>query len=287
MEKDELNDFQQDIDGLFVENGSSVHPPAAPAAPPELPGLAGLGRPKRIRKAGFRETLMRSSFFVAVTAVAALAFYLYFTANEEAVALEAPVAEQPATQSAVVLDSTPQQPVAQPEEETLPAATDPPPEGEFGVQVAICYSSACVTEFQDLLHRHNLTSLVQELPGTWESVEVYSQTTFYDRQPAESLSNSINREYRVGGQAYVRSDNNQFRISLGNFTDAARASAVRDTLNILLQGQVAFATRTWKVPYKPKVVVAGSFATRQDAQAARNRLAQTDPQFGDAFVVRR
>jgi hypothetical protein len=162
-----------------------------------------------------------------------------------------------------------------------------PPEGEFGVQVAICYSQACVTEFQDLLHQLNLSSMLQDLPGTWESVEVYSQTTFANRQPAEALSDRINREYRLGAQAYVRSDNNRFRLSLGNFTDATRAGSLRDTLNTLLQGEVAFVTRTWKVPYRPKVVVAGSFATRQDAQAARDRLARADPQFEEAFVVRR
>ena len=119
------------------------------------------------------------------------------------------------------------------------------------------------------------------------NVLVYSQTTFDVRDRAKDMATRINRENRMEGQAYVLSENNRFRISMGNFTDLARAKIVKDALNQRLQGQVNFTTRIRKFPYTLKLIVAGNFTSRGQARSARERLVKADPRFSDSYVVRK
>jgi cell division septation protein DedD len=165
----------------------------------------------------------------------------------------------------------------------LPVESD----GEFAIQVAMCFLPACVSEFQEKLNQQNLAMQVEETSATQETVEVYSETAFATQDEAAALADSINREFRMRDQVYVFSDDNEFHISMGSFADLARAESFQDVLNQRFQGRATFAPRIRSSDYRMQLIVAGSFTSRQLAEAALARLVAADTAFAESYVVRR
>jgi hypothetical protein len=212
---------------------------------------------------------------VGILGAAAHALYSYFFPHEE-----------PASLRPVQLEAAQPAPVVQTPEE-VPAQVPVEPDGEFAIQVAMCFLPACVSEFQEKLSQQNLAMQLDERSATQETVEVYSETAFATQDEAAALADSINREFRMRDQVYVFSDNNEFHISMGSFADLARAEGFKDVLNQRFQGRATFAPRIRSSDYMMRVIVAGSFTSRQLAEAALARLVAADSAFAESYVVRR
>jgi len=223
----------------------------------------------------FFETVLRPLLLVGILGAAAHAIYSYFFTREEAPSLR-PVQVEAAGPAPVL--QTPEEIPAQ-----LPVETD----GEFAIQVAMCFLPACVSEFQDRLSRQNLTMQVSETSATQETVEVFSETAFATQGEAAALADSINREFRMRDQVYVFSDSTEFHISMGSFADLTRAESFKDVLNQRFRDRATFAPRIRTSDYAMKLIVAGSFTSRQLAEEALARLIAADTAFAESYVVRR
>ncbi len=236
---------------------------------------------KRKRRRGFIwfvETLLRPLLLLAIVGGAAHALYSYLFPREEPASL---LAVQP-----VEMEAVQPNPVVQTPEET-PAQLPVEPEGEFAIQVAMCFLPTCVSEFREKLSQQNLAMRVDERSATQETVEVYSETAFTTQPEAAALADSINREFRMHDQVYVFADSNEFHISMGSFADLARAESFTDVLNQRFQDRATFAPRIRSSSYMMKVIVAGSFTSRRLAEAALARLVAADSAFAESYVVRR
>ncbi|HEX7928768.1 MAG TPA: SPOR domain-containing protein [bacterium] len=156
----------------------------------------------------------------------------------------------------------------------------------FGIQVATCFFDSCVTAYQEVLKAHNYkeTKLV-ERTGRTEVLEIYSQTGFTDRQAAQDLSDKINRENALEGNAFVLEEGKSLRISMGSFTDLSRANAVKDQLNQRYHGEVVFGQRIKALPYTLKAIVTGRYPSRADAEKALLDLRRLDRAMDGAFIV--
>lgn len=289
MARDDLGGFEDKLDGLFAEESGGRGAEVRPASSRQNPGTAkpGLQNPQfaNKKKATLR-TLITSVVLLVVLAGLVHAVYSYVARSEAPEPWEAGeggVVDRPPP-------VTEPQPQAVAQDTVVPQDSQPSqaePEGEFTIQVALCNSPECVDEFQRRLREFGLSSQVGEGSANLESVEVYSITTFDSRSAAQAVADRINRDYSQAGQAYVLDENGELRISMGNFTDLERAVVVKDTLNNSLLGEVAFTTRTWSYPISLQSVMAGSFVTREEAEAVLSRLMQADPVFAEAYVVRR
>jgi hypothetical protein len=295
MPQDELDGFGRDVDDLFGENGgdSGQSPADTPAPEPVRPpqpdkreNTAVLPDALKQMMSGMLfKTALNVVVFLLILAGAAHALYSYFFPGT------AP-ADSPEVTSMVevpAVEPLPPDSLAEMAQPAIDTATSnvPDEEGEFVIQVGLCVYPSCVTDFQDRLRGHNLTTEVTEVSTTWQSVEVYSETTFQAREQAEVLANRINREQSMEEQAYVRADSNEFRISMGNFDNSERATTVRDQLNRILQSEATFATRVWEFPQRMHSIVAGDFSSRREAEAVLNTLVQADSVFRQAYVVRK
>jgi len=225
----------------------------------------------------FYETLLRPLVLLGILGAAAHAFYGYFFPHEEPASLR-PVQVEAAQPAAVAPIQTPDEVPAQPAVES---------EGEFAIQVAMCFLSACVSEFQEKLSQQNLAMRVEERAATQETIEVYSETAFATQDEAAALADSINREFRMRDQVYVFSDSNEFHISMGSFADLARAESFKDVLNQRFQDRATFAPRIRSSDYMMQVIMAGSFTSRRLAEAALATLIAADTVFAESYVVRR
>lgn len=299
MARDELGGFEDKLDGLFAEQGERGYGNTGPEMPSEGARAYGpkpQGPPPRSRRKSVVRTMATPLVLLVVLVGLVHAIYSYVVRNEtvepwevtgSGEASQPPAASEPQP-GAIALDTG----VEQPAPDTMadqPAATPDQPEARFAIQVALCNSRECVDEFQRRLGEFGLTSHVEETSAQMEAVEVYSINTFPSSDTAQALADRINREYDMAGQAYVFGENGEFRISMGNFPDLDHAVVVKDTLNRSFHGEVGFTTRVWSYPNPTPLqsVVAGGFATRNEAMATLNRLVLADSVFSEAYVVER
>jgi hypothetical protein len=137
-----------------------------------------------------------------------------------------------------------------------------------------------------VLVAHNFKDLkVVERTGRTEVLEIYSQTSFVDRQAAQDLADKINRENRLEGNAFVLEEGKALKISMGSFTDLSRANAVKDSLNQRYNGEVVFGQRIKALPYTLKAVVTGRYPSRAGAEKALIALRKLDRAMDGAFIV--
>jgi len=294
MPEDELDGFGTDVDELFGDSSRGREEAYAPRPTPEpvrpaqneSRGLAGTWLDTLQQRLGgmFLKTLLNVVVLLLIVVGAAHAFYSYlFPDGPPTLGYDVTSVAEPAVDQTRAPDSQP--PVAAPVVAAAP--TVPDEEGSFVIQIGRCVYPSCVTDFQQRLSQFNLPTEVTEISTTWETVEVYSQTTFQTRAQAEVLVTRINSAPMMEDLAYVLADSNEFRVSMGNFDNPVRANTVMDSLNSLLRGEASFTTRVWEFPQTMHSIVAGNFSSRREAEAARSRLAQADSVFAQAYVVER
>lgn len=299
MARDELGGFEDKLDGLFAEQGERGDSGAEPAMQSE--GMHSYGtRPQRPPPRGRGKSFLRivATPLVLVVVLVGLIHAVYsYVVHSEAVETWEAAESGEVTQQPPASDSQPQVVPSDTglEQQATDTTTDSPAaapgqaEAVFAIQVALCNSRECVEEFQRRLQEFGLTSQVEETSTQMEAVEVYSINTFSSRDSAQTLADRINREHQMAGQAYVFAEDGQFRISMGNFADLEHAAVVKDTLNRSLPGVVGFTTRVWSYPNPVPLqgILAGNFATRDEATAALDRLVRADSVFSEAYVVER
>ena len=295
MDRGELDGFQNELDDLFGTDESDLEETTAPPPDPQLMEPPRL-KPHTNRGVSFG-FLIRLLVPAGALGGVAIALHGYLFPVGEAEPLAITAVQRPIAQP-VVVDSKPQQPAVptrqvevatavMPEDEAVLESPLAQPSGQFGIQVAICSFSQCVSQFQERLVQLDLSSQVTQKSATLETPEVYSETSFSSAAEAEEFAALIDGAYRMKGQVYVFREGRRFHVALGRFTDQAHAETVRDALNRMLRGQATFATRTRRSSYELKFVVAGNFDSRQQAETARTRLVQADTLFSDAYVVER
>jgi hypothetical protein len=295
MDHGELDGFQNELDDLFGTDGRSDEQPTGPPPDPQLvepPRLT--SHRSQGRSVG---TIVKSLVPAGALGGVALALHAYLSPAGEGEPLATATLQQPIAEPLVV-ESTPQQPAVQvlqveaqpeqiPEDEAVLESPLLPLTGRFGIQVAICSFSQCVREFQDRLARLDLASEVTQRSATLETAEVYTETPFSTAAEAGAFAELIDRAYGMRGQVYVFRQAREFHVALGRFNDEAHANTVRDALNRMLRRRATFATRIRRSSYELEYVVAGHFESRQQAEAARARLVQTDTLFNDSYVIER
>ncbi|MBI3992729.1 MAG: SPOR domain-containing protein [Candidatus Lambdaproteobacteria bacterium] len=181
----------------------------------------------------------------------------------------------------------PQPAMVTPPPEPKPVTPPPPHRGPwYGIQVATCYFQSCVDTFTSVLKRSDLSVRYTQRSGTQQTLELISRTAFLDMQAATEFAERINREHRMEGHAFPLRDGENFRISMGNFSDLNRASVVRDGLNQKYQGEIIFATRLLNKPYRLRTITGGRFPSRAAAEAALNKMRENDPRVRGAFIVK-
>lgn len=294
MPEDELDGFGTDVDELFGDSSGSREAAYAPRPAPEPVrpvqndgrGVDGTWLDTLRHKLGgmFLKTLFNVVVLLLILVGAAHAFYSYlFPDGPPTRGYDVTSAAVPAIEQTQAPDSQPL--VAAPVVAAPPNIPDE--EGDFVIQIGRCVYPSCVTDFEQRLSQFDLPTEVTEISTTWETVEVYSQTTFQTRAQAEVLVTRINSAPMMEDLAYVLADSNQFRVSMGNFDNPVRANTVLDSLNALLRGEASFTTRVWEFPQTMHSIVAGNFTSRREAEAALSRLVQADSVFAEAYVVER
>jgi hypothetical protein len=179
----------------------------------------------------------------------------------------------------------PPPPVVQPR----PVVRKPAPPREHGpwsIQIATCFFPSCLDSYKTYLLGQKRSVVVRERMSSSESLEIYSISTWREREPAQELVDRINGAHPLEGHAFLLHESGGDRISMGAFADLARANIVKDALNQQYQGQVAFATRVRAFPYKLQTVMTGRFPTREAAEQALAALRNAEPRLKDAFVAR-
>jgi hypothetical protein len=168
-----------------------------------------------------------------------------------------------------------------------PRPAAPPPErGPWSIQVATCFFPSCMESYRSYLESHKRSVIVRERSAQSESLEIYSQSTWSDRQQAQDLADRVNHEHPLEGQAFLFREDGGYRISMGAFADLARANIVKDALNQQYRGEIVFATRAKAFPYRLQSVLTGRYPTRATADQALAKLKDAEPRLKDAFVTR-
>jgi cell division septation protein DedD len=292
----ELDSFFEDLSTIDdLEVSQQEAPPAAAPAPKaeaKEEAKAEEARPRRAaapakaKKKGGGLLKRVAMFLILLGAAGGAAWWFLFSGGELPTSWEVAEPEP----EPVVEEKAPPPP---PKPQMAPPVAEPPrpapvPEvpGAYSIQVATCFFPSCVEEFKSRLKAQKMSSRVKEKSQTRETLEIYSTTTFASREAANALAERINRENRMEGQAYVYTEGNGARISMGKFTDLGRANIVKDSLNQRLGGEANFATRVKGIPYKLHYVQGGSFGSRGSAESALKKLVASDSRFGDAFVVK-
>ena len=181
----------------------------------------------------------------------------------------------------------PPPPVMQPKPKPVVRAPAPPREqGPWSIQIATCFFPSCLDSYKAYLAGAKRSVVVRERMSSSESLEIYSISTWREREPAQELADRINGAHPLEGHAFLLQESGGLRISMGAFADLARANVVKDALNQQYQGQVAFATRVRAFPYKLQSVMTGRFPTREAAEQALAALKNAEPRLKDAFVAR-
>jgi cell division septation protein DedD len=306
----ELDSFFEDlstIDDLEVlqedEGGGDEPAPAAAAAAPAAaaePARAKAPKPKKEKSGGggFKRFIVLL-LSLAILGGGGYAIYAYLFPSFE---MPWPVAEKmPEEPPAPVQEEPPpppppppvmraQQapPVMRPQAEPEPPAEPAPPVTgpKFGIQVATCLTSTCVNNFKRLLANHNQEAHFRTRKGTTETLELISKTGYSDKVTADEMAARINRGHRLEGNAFVIKAGSSYLISMGNFSDLARANAVKDSLNQRMGGDIMFTTRLIKKPYTLTTVITGHYVGRESAQRALAGLRGKDQRFGEAFLLR-
>lgn len=164
-------------------------------------------------------------------------------------------------------------------------AKPPPERGRWSIQVATCFFPSCLDGYRSYLQAHQRSVLVREKRSNNESLEIYSVSTYGDREQAQELADRINKNHPLEGHAYIFREKGGYKISMGTFADLARTNVIKDALNEQFFGDVGFVTRLKTIPYKLKSVMTGRYPSRRAAQAALAKLRDEDPRFKDAFVT--
>ena len=295
----ELDSFFEDlstIDDLEVaQEAPKPAPAAAPAAaappPPPKQEAAPAPRPKKPKAPAQPGRLRKILLYVVLLAVfGGGGYYVYITYIAGEGKIPWPVfktAEKrpnPMMETPVVPEEP--KPAPKPHPVARPVKAPPKPMGPgFGIQVATCFFDSCVDAYRNLLEEQNLKVSVKEKMSQSETLEVYSQTAFASRDVAQEAAERVNLENRLEGHAYVLEEGKTFRLSMGAFQDLARANAVKDSLNQRYGGQIVFGQRVKSVPYTLKVVQAGRYPTRADAEQAVEQLRTVDRSLAGAFVI--
>jgi hypothetical protein len=170
-----------------------------------------------------------------------------------------------------------------------PEARKPAPPKESGpwsIQVATCFFPSCLDSYRGYLESQKRSVIVRDRTSQSESLEIYSVSTWRERDEAQELSDRVNREHPLEGHAFIFREDGGYRISMGAFSDLARANIVKDTLNQQFRGEMIFATRVKAFPYKLQSVLTGRFPTRGAAEEALAALKNAEPRLKDAFVMR-
>jgi SPOR domain len=173
----------------------------------------------------------------------------------------------------------------------VPKAAPPRPKpvaehGPWSIQVATCFFPSCVESYRAYLEGQRRSVLVQDRTSQSESLEIYSISTFRERDQAQELADTINREHPLEGHAFIFREEGGYRISMGAFSDLGRANIVKDALNQKHRGEIAFGTRVKDFPYKLQTVLTGRFPSREAAEQALGSLKNAEPRLKDAFVMR-
>lgn len=179
--------------------------------------------------------------------------------------------------------------VTQPQPKPKPAPRRPEPareQGPWSIQVATCFFPSCLDSYKSYLQGQNRSVIVRDRTSQSESLEIYSISTWRERVEAQELADQINREHPLEGHAFIFREQGGYRISMGAFSDLARANIVKDALNQQYRGNIAFATRVKAFPYKLQSVLTGRYPTRDAAAAALGKLKDAEPRLKDAFVTR-
>jgi cell division septation protein DedD len=300
----ELDSFFEDlstIDDLEVmqeeEKPAAAAPaPAAPAAPPprEEKAAAPAPKPKPVkvktpRAPGKPGRLRRIIMLLVLIGIFGGGGYYVYTTY---IAGEGKIPWPTFDTSSLFPKKTPPKPVepVKPTKTEKPVAVKPTAPRHtgptFGIQVATCFFDSCVSAYKEVLQAHDYKDVkLLERSGKTEVLEIYSQTGFTDRQAAQDLSDKINRENRLEGNAFVLEEAKAFRLSMGSFTDLSRANAVKDSLNQRYHGEVVFGQRIKALPYSLKAIVTGKYYSRADAEKALTELRRLDRAMDGAFIV--
>jgi hypothetical protein len=211
-------------------------------------------------------------------------YYVYVTYIVGEGKIPWPVIKLPERAPAPKVEPAP--PAREPHVAIKAAKAPPRPMGPgFGIQVATCFFDSCAEAYKSFLEEQKLTVRLKERMSQSETLEVFSQTGFALREVAQEAAERVNLDNRMEGHAYVIEEGKVFRLSMGAFQDLARANTVRDTLNQRYGGHIVFAQRVKAVPYTLKVVQAGRFPTRADAEREVERLRSLDRSLTGAFVI--
>ncbi|HUJ76025.1 MAG TPA: SPOR domain-containing protein, partial [bacterium] len=167
-----------------------------------------------------------------------------------------------------------------------PRVVKPPPRPRYAIQVASCFFDACVASYRDLLAQAGYKDLrLRSRASQTQTLELYSLTTLGNRQAAQEWAERVNNDNHQEGHAYVLEEHGVFRISLGEFSDLERANTVMDALNQRYRGQMVLAHRVKAMPYDLKIILAGGYPTRPEADQALAKLQAQDRNLAGAFVV--
>ena len=300
----ELDSFFEDlstIDDLEVmqdEEGEAEEAPAAAAAaaaPAARAAAPAKEKPKKAPKkkkeggGGFRRFIVLL-LTLGILGGGAYAIYIFLFPEFE---MPWPVTqEQPA---APKMEPPPPRPapapmpaVVAPQPEPEPVKPPPPPHRGpwFGIQVATCFFQSCVDNFTGVLKRNGLSVRYTQRTGTQQTLELISRTAFLEMTAAVEYAERINREHRLEGHAFPTQDGENFRISMGNFSDLDRANVVKDALNQKYQGEILFATRLVTKPYRLRTIAGGRFPSRAAAEAQLSKMRENDPRLRGAFIIK-
>jgi SPOR domain len=291
-------------------------PPRRAAAEPERERPRPAPRPRGKRKRGFFGRWFRRLIFLAILAGVGYFVYQFFfpdlqppwqVVQQEKSRLMNILQQQLNQKLGQAFPSKPVQrppalpPVAPPppppppppvmhvRPKARPAARPPAPPREHGpwsIQVATCFFPSCLDSYRAYLEVQHRSVLVRDKASQSESLEIYSISTWQQREQAQELSDRINLGQPMEGHAFLLHEDGGYRISMGAFADLARANFVKDALNQKYQGQVVFATRVRAFPYKVQSVLTGRYPTREAADQALAALKNAEPRLRDAFVTR-
>ncbi|HKI98717.1 MAG TPA: hypothetical protein VKB51_09615 [bacterium] len=285
------------------EEAPAAPPPRAAAPERERPRAA--PRPKQKQERGFLGRWFRRLILLGLIFGAGYFVYQFFFPD-----LKPPwqVMQQEKSKLVSVLQQKMQQPPPQPVQppppppppvamqprpkpkprpKPMPKRPAPPREqGPWSIQVATCFFPSCVDSFRSYLEEQKRSVLVRDKVSQSESLEIYSLSTWQDRDLAQALVDRINREQPMEGHAFLFREQGGYRISMGAFADLGRANIVKDALNQQYVGQVAFATRVRAFPYKVQSILTGRYPNRDAANNALAALKNAEPRLKDAFVTR-
>lgn len=159
------------------------------------------------------------------------------------------------------------------------------PNGQFGVQVAVCMFQSCVNEFSYQLRQSNYPVKSYDYSVRGNYIEMITEGS-YQRSEAEALALRINKINNIMGNAVVvKASGGLFKVSLGNFFWMEDFKRIKNLIeNTIANSDFRLVDNPKRDRASTYRIVAGPFKNKQAAEEANDDIKKIIG-FNQAYVV--